>query len=137
MTAQCFIDTNILIYAGSAHPDDASKRAIALGILSQRDVGFSAQVMQEYYDVAYRKGRLAISREEALTALRAVALRPVVPITADLVLRAAVVSDRFKITYWDAAIVVAALELGCHTLYSEDLSHQQSYDGLTVVNPFI
>jgi predicted nucleic acid-binding protein len=137
MSAQVFVDTNILIYAGSAHPDDAAKRAVALGILRRIDTGFSAQVMQEYYDVAYRKRRLALSQQEALSALRALALRPIVPITAELVLRAAVVSDRFRISYWDAAIVAAALELGCHTLYSEDLSHLQNYDGLTVVNPFI
>jgi predicted nucleic acid-binding protein len=137
MSAQFFVDTNILIYAGSAHPRDAAKRKVALGILRQTDFGFSAQVLQEYYEVAYRKGRLVLSQQEALTALRALALRPVVPITADLVLRAAAVSDRFKISYWNAAIVAAALELGCHTLYSEDLSHQQNYDGLTVVNPFI
>jgi predicted nucleic acid-binding protein len=137
MSAQRFVDTNILIYAGSAHPDDAAKRAVALGILRRTDVAFSAQVLQEYYDVAYRKGRLALSHQEALTALQALSLRPVVPITADLVLRAAIVSERFRISYWDAAIVAAALELECHTLYSEDLSHQQNYDGVTVVNPFI
>ena len=137
MSAQVFVDTNILIYAGSAHPDDASKRAVALNILRRIDIGFSAQVMQEYYDVACRKGRLGLSHQEALIALRSLALRPVVPITADLVLRAAVVSERFRISYWDAAIVAAARELGCHTIYSEDLSHQQDYGGLTVVNPFV
>jgi len=137
MTAQYFVDTNILLYAGSGHPDDAGKRVVALDILRRGDVGFSAQVMQEYYDVAYRKGRLGISREEALSALRAIARRPVAPINAELVLRAAVLADRFQISYWDAAIVAAALELGCQTVYSEDLNHQQNYDGVTVVNPFI
>ncbi len=137
MTAQFFADTNILLYAGSQHPDDASKRVIALQLLRQGDLGFSAQVMQEYYDVAYRKGRLGISREEALTALQAIARRPVAPITADLVLQAAQLSGRFNLSYWDAAIVAAALELGCHTLYSEDFSHGQDFDGLKVVNPFL
>jgi predicted nucleic acid-binding protein len=137
MSAQFFVDTNILIYAGSAHPQDVAKRTVALGILHRTDIGFSAQVLQEYYEVAYRKRRLALSQHEALTAVRALALRPVVAITADLVLRAAILSDRFQISYWDAAIVAAALELGCQTLYSEDLNHQQNYDGLTVVNPFI
>jgi predicted nucleic acid-binding protein len=137
MTAQCFVDTNILIYAGSVHPDDATKRSVALGILRRTDIGFSAQVMQEYYEVVCRKRRLGITKQEALSSLRALALRPVVPVTADLVFRAADISDRFKISYWDAAIVAAALELGCHTLYSEDLNHRQNYDGLTVVNPFV
>ena len=37
---------------------------------------------------------------------------------------------------WDAAIIAVAAELGCHTIYTEDLSHDQNYDGITVVNPF-
>lgn len=123
MTAQFFADTNILLYAGSQHPEDAAKRVIAQKILGRADLGFSAQVMQEYFDVAYRKGRLAISREEAVAALQAISRRPVVPITAGLVLRAAGLSGQFQIAYWDAAIVAAALELGCHSLYSEDLNH--------------
>lgn len=137
MTAQFFADTNVLLYAGSQHPDDAPKRAVALELLRQGDLGFSAQVMQEYYDVAYRKGRLGISRQEALAALQAIARRPVVSISPEIVLRAALLSDRLKISYWDAAIVAAALELGCHTLYSEDFSHGEDYDGLKVVNPFL
>jgi predicted nucleic acid-binding protein len=137
MTAQFFADTNILLYAGSQHPDDAPKRTVALALLRKAELGFSAKVMQEYFDVAYRKGRLAISRAEAVAALQAISRRPVVPISADLVLRAAHISDRFKISYWDAAILAAALELGCHTLYSEDLNHGQNYDGVKVINPFL
>jgi predicted nucleic acid-binding protein len=38
---------------------------------------------------------------------------------------------------WDATIIAAAVELGCSTLYSEDLNHGQSYDGVKVVNPFL
>ena len=33
--------------------------------------------------------------------------------------------------------LAAAVELGCTTLYSEDLNHGQSYDGVRVVNPFL
>jgi len=137
MTAQFFADTNILLYAGSQHPEDAAKRARALDVLRTPDLGFSAQVMQEYFDVAFRKGRLGISREEAMAALQAIASRPVVAITSGLVLRAVGISEQFNISYWDAAIIAAAQELGCHTLYSEDLSHGQNYDGVKVINPFL
>ncbi len=43
---------------------------------------------------------------------------------------------RFQTSYWDSAILAAAKQLGCHTVYSEDLNDQQNYDGVTVVNPF-
>jgi predicted nucleic acid-binding protein len=49
MTAQYFIDTNILLYAGSGAPDDQEKKSIARKLLHQTGIGFSVQVMQEFY----------------------------------------------------------------------------------------
>jgi predicted nucleic acid-binding protein len=43
----------------------------------------------------------------------------------------------FKVSYWDAAIIAAAQELGCGFIYSEDFSDGQDYDGVKVVNPFL
>ena len=45
--------------------------------------------------------------------------------------------NKFQISYWDAAILTAAKELGCHTVYSEDLNDGQDYDGVRVRNPFV
>ncbi len=36
----------------------------------------------------------------------------------------------------DSAILAAALELGCHTFYCEDLDHGQTYAGVRVSDPF-
>ncbi len=47
-----------------------------------------------------------------------------------------IIRRRFQLSHWDSTILAAAQELGCHTLYSEDLNHGQSYDGLRVINPF-
>jgi predicted nucleic acid-binding protein len=53
------------------------------------------------------------------------------------VLRAAIESvHRFKISYWDAAIIEAARMSGCDTVLSEDLNDGQSYGGVQVQNPF-
>ena len=40
------------------------------------------------------------------------------------------------ISYWDAAILVAAEALGARTVYSEDLNDGQQYGQVRVVNPF-
>jgi predicted nucleic acid-binding protein len=40
------------------------------------------------------------------------------------------------LSYWDAAIVAAARALGCRELLSEDMSHGQEINGVTIVNPF-
>jgi predicted nucleic acid-binding protein len=137
MTAQLFIDTNVLIYAGSSDLLDSEKRATAIDLLGKKGLGFSAQVMQEYFHVAYRKGRLGISYEEAVATLHVISRFPVAPITADLVLLATNFSMRFQISYWDAAILAAAKQLGCHTLYTEDLNHGQKYEDVQVINPFL
>jgi predicted nucleic acid-binding protein len=44
--------------------------------------------------------------------------------------------ERYRISYWDAAIIEAARMLGCEEVLSEDLNHGQSFDGVVVVNPF-
>lgn len=61
---------------------------------------------------------------------------PTVSVSASTVRAALQLSAKFQINYWDAAIIAAARELDCHTVYSEDLSDGQDYDGVVVVNPF-
>jgi predicted nucleic acid-binding protein len=136
MTARYFIDSNILVYAGSQHPDDQAKKVIALDLLRKPDLGFSAQVMQEYFNVAYTKQKLGISLDVALENLELLARRSTTPITPALVIQATRFATRYQISYWDAAILAAATELGCGTLYSEDLSHGQIYGTVQVINPF-
>ncbi len=137
MTAQFFIDTNVLLYAGSGAPEDQRKKLIARDVLAQPGIGFSVQVMLEFYDAAVRKERLEITHVEALAILEALKPFPVLAMTRDLVLEAIKLKARYSISYWDAAIVIAAHHLGCTTLFSEDLQHGQDFDGVKVVNPFV
>jgi predicted nucleic acid-binding protein len=46
------------------------------------------------------------------------------------------IRERFKIQFWDAALVAASQRLTLPILYSEDLSHGQKYGSVTVINPF-
>ena len=136
MTATYFVDTNILLYAASKAVEDLAKRQVARELLKQPDIGFSAQVMQEFYAAAISKKRLQMTHDEAVAVLNSLAAFPVSPITRESVLQAIETKTRFGISYWDAAIVAAAKLLGCVTLSSEDLNAGQSYDGVIVVNPF-
>ena len=79
---------------------------------------------------------MQISHDEAIAVLQSLLAFPVWPISRDLVLEAIDAKQRFGISYWDAAIVTAARQMGCQTVYSEDLNDGQNYDGVTVVNPF-
>lgn len=71
--------------------------------------------------------------DAVLTELRRV---PVVEGSLTLFDAAVALHRRYRISYWDAAIVAAAQELGSQTLYSEDLSHGQLYGKVRVINPF-
>jgi predicted nucleic acid-binding protein len=136
MTATTFIDTNVLLYAASNAPADSAKRTVARQVLTEPQIGFSAQVLQEFYAAAVTKQRLAMAHDEAIAVLQSLALFPVWPISRELVLAAIDAKERHRISYWDAAIITAARQLGCTTVYSEDLNHGQQYDGVRVVNPF-
>jgi len=57
--------------------------------------------------------------------------------SAEAILRAMDLEQRYQISFWDAMIVQAAESAACEVLYSEDLSHGQEYGGVLVVNPFL
>jgi len=53
------------------------------------------------------------------------------------VLEAIDLSARWQISFWDAMLLVACQKAGVMTVWSEDLKHRQTYDGVTVLNPFL
>jgi predicted nucleic acid-binding protein len=136
MTAMFFVDTNVLVYAASNAAEDLPKRQAARALLGRADIAPSAQVLQEFYAVAVSKRRLHMTHDDAVAVLRSLTAFPVCPITRELVMDAVELRERCHISHWDAAIIAAAKRSGCTTVYSEDLSAGQQYDGVTVVNPF-
>jgi predicted nucleic acid-binding protein len=136
MTARCFADTNIFVYAASHAAEDRGKKRIARDLLATEDIGLSAQVLQEFFAVATAKERLGISPAEARKAIEAMSEFPVTPITADLVKQAIGLASGHRLSYWDAAIVAAAQALDSRVLYSEDLNNGQKFGNVTVRNPF-
>ncbi len=53
------------------------------------------------------------------------------------VLDAIQIQKRFQLSFWDAMIVASAMNLGCQTLWTEDLDTGQVLDEVTIVNPFL
>ncbi len=132
-----FVDTNVLIYAALDAPEDAVKRRRARALLREPDLALSVQVLQEFYWRAThptRRGRLA--HNHAMVFLRLFWDKPIQQMTREIFEQAVAISQRFQISYWDAAILAAARALGCDAVYTEDLSDEQEYDGLRMINPF-
>lgn len=48
MSVECFFDTNVLVYAASAAPEDERKRNVALELVRSENFGLSAQLLQEF-----------------------------------------------------------------------------------------
>lgn len=137
MHAGSFLDTSILLYAISTDPKEAAKKQRAREILALPDWGLSIQVLQEFYVNATRPPQPAMRHEDAEAAIRQLLLRPVADSNAALLLEALQLKARYQLSYWDAAIVAAAIQLGAAILYSEDLQNEQEFEGVKVVNPFL
>lgn len=135
MRAEFFLDTNVLLYAASSAKSEARKRDRARELLASDGVGLSVQVQAEFYVNATSKFKL--SHETAVAILESLGAYPIQPVTESVFWIALRIKERHKISYWDSAILAAAVELGCHTVYSEDLSHGQTYAGVRVINPFL
>lgn len=93
--------------------------------------------MGEFYYQSTRSTKAnRLTHREAIRFIETLWRMQVQPVTEEVFRRATELSDRFGISYWDAAILSAAKAMGCEEVYSEDMSHQQDYDGTRVINPF-
>lgn len=136
MNAECFLDTNVLVYAAAGRKGDEPKRQRAIEIIETADCGLSSQVLQEFYVCIVGKIADPMTPAAAMEWIKQFRVFPCVPVDADLVELAIGNSVRNRISYWDGAIVAAAELLGATTLYSEDLSHGKRISSVRVVNPF-
>lgn len=137
MTVRFFVDTNVLVYAATATPQEARKRRKAAEIIAAGDFGISGQVLAEFYSVVTTKGQPPMPPLLALSWIEALDQQPFVPVDAALVRRGIEISVRYQISYWDGAIIAAAEALGAATVYSEHMSHGQRYGDVAVENPFL
>lgn len=132
-----FVDTNILLYAVSTASEEASKAQIARDLLGVSDLALSVQVLQEFYVQATRASRTdRLSHAQAAMLIEAWIRFPVQETTLPLMQAAVDATERYRLSYWDAAIIEAARMLACPIVLSEDLAHGRDFDGVRVQNPF-
>ena len=97
----------------------------------------STQVLGEFYVQAVRPfAQGSAEAHEALDFIRSLQRYRIQAVNLDVVDAAPDFCSQFGLSYWDSAILAAARLSGCGIVYSEDLSSQQDYGGLRVVNPF-
>ena len=137
MSVECFLDTNVLVYAVSSDENELGRKVTALQLLEQTDFGLSTHVLQELYVTLTRKIAEPLEPETAVALVEELRVFPTVWTDYPLIVTAIELSLRYGISYWDGAIVAAAQVLQAPILYTEDLSHGQEYGMVRVVNPFL
>ena len=132
-----FVDTNVLLYSVSKAENERAKAAVARENLRSRDLALSTQVLQELDVQATRESRPdPLRHDQAVRLVESFCRYPVQELTLPIVKAAFVTRARWKISYWDAAILEAARSSGCDVVLSEDLSDGEDYSGVRVENPF-
>ena len=137
-TTERFVDTDVLLYAISSDPEEEEKARRAMEALGAGDVALSVLVLQEFYVKATRESRPdALTHQQAVRLVESFLRFRVAQVTTGVMLAAMGTRERFRISYWDAAILEAARSLGCEVVLSEDLSDGEDYAGVRVENPFV
>lgn len=133
-----FIDTNVLIYAHDLSAGEKHGRARDLiRELWQSGQGcLSIQVLQEFYVNVTQKVAKPLAPEEAGQIIADLAAWQVHRPGVEDLLDAIGLQGRYRISFWDAMIVASAAQMGCQTIWSEDLNPGQVYGQVVVQNPF-
>jgi predicted nucleic acid-binding protein len=139
MSDRYFVDTNILVYAHDVAAGAKHERAKALleELWRNRSGVVSTQVLQELCVNLRRKAGKPIGLKTTREIIADYLVWNVVTNTGESILGAMELEERYRISFWDALVLQAAEASGAELLYSEDLSHDQVYGGVRVVNPFI
>ena len=133
MIAECFLDSNIILYAYM--DDDRSKKERAQEILALTDCCISSQVVGEVCCNLIKKA--GFSEAEVIEIIdEFYSLYQVIPIDHSIFHTASHLRSVHSFSYWDSFIVSAAIEAGVNTLYSEDMQHGLKVKGVTITNPF-
>ncbi len=136
---KCFVDTNILVY--SRDSSEAEKQIQAeqwLRKLWQHELGrISTQVMNEYYVTVTQKLKPGLTKEQARSDLRALAVWQPLDIPTKLIESAWELQDQYNYSWWDTLIISSAISLDCRYLLSEDMQHKQRIGKLEIINPFL
>ena len=127
-----FVDSNVLLYVTSADvaKADRAERLILRGLT------VSVQVLNEVTNVSSKKFKRAWPEVNDLLD-RLAAVLDVHPLTESMHREARRIADRYRMQWWDALLLAAALALDCDTLYSENMHAGLLVDGrVRIVNPF-
>lgn len=134
--ADVFLDSNVILYAALGSVDAPEKYEVSVRLLTM-PFGVSGQVLAEFYANATRKGAPPLDPDVAREWVLRLSKKAFQPVDQNVVRVGIDLSEQYRISYWDGAIIAAAERLGAKTVYTEELNHGQTYGSVRVCNPFI
>lgn len=125
-------DSNVLLYLVAVNDERAARARDVVA----RGGTISVQALNEVVNVGRRKLKMPWPELEDLVQELKDELS-IVPVDLGTHEEACRLAQRYKLAFYDAAIVAAALLAECDTLWSEDMHDGLVVDGrLTIRNPF-
>lgn len=120
-----FFDTSILIYQMDKRSTTKKDkcRELVRKAAADGDAVISTQVLQEFYVVATKK--LHLDPIVSKSIMHTFENMEIVTIGKELVNEGIDASIQYKLSFWDALILVAAEGARCEIMYSEDLNEGQ------------
>lgn len=138
MSDRSFLDTNVWLYAATGKASHPAKHAAARELIASAVFAVSGQLIGEFVaNVSNpKKMKTPLSRAEIASWLQTMDQFDFIEIDRQIVQSALVGVEKYKIHYWDSALLAQAERFGAQIFYTEDLNHGQLYGSVRVINPF-
>ena len=136
MTDNLFIDSNIWLY--SFIDSYREKYEVAKNLIKSKEekTVLSIQVVNEVCFNLLRKANFDESQIQELIDSFFTRYR-FSRFDRDLLKKGSKLRERYSLSFWDSLILSAAILSDCHTIYSEDMQHNQLIENkLRIINPF-
>ena len=131
----CFVDTNIWLYA-FIKSEDNDKTAIAEQLIKSHRIVASSQIVNELCVNLIKKTKLSEPEIQELIS-SFYKKYSVVNVSKEIMVKASILRDEHRFSFWDSMVVSAALFSDVETLYTEDMHDGLIVEGnLRIVNPF-
>jgi predicted nucleic acid-binding protein len=115
----CFLDTNLLVYAVDPRNPDRRKTAVDLlkALINEDTLVLSPQSLSECFRALRPSCHAVLDGDTVLTAIS---------------LQAA-----YKTQWFDSVLLASALGAACKVFWSEDMQQGQIIGGMRILNPFV
>jgi predicted nucleic acid-binding protein len=132
-----FVDTNILVYAydRTAGHKHSLARELMERLWDSGEGVLSTQVLQEFHVAVTSRIPQPIPARRAREIISDLGTWTIALLEVSDILKASELGERYRLSFWDALILVAAQKEDAEILWSEDFNDGQNYEGVIARNP--